>query len=89
MRSKVTSVTGIVCGVSERTKIILLQVIFPELGGGNVHRNANAASVTGFLNGLDYEVKCIGVDQDVWGKATFITDIGGVLAELLLGQGLM
>ena len=89
MRSKVTSVFGTVCEVNERTKIILLQVIFPEFGGGNVHCNANTASVTGLLDGFDNQVKCVGVDQDVWGKAALIADVGGVLAELLLGQSLM
>ena len=87
----VFEVLGIFKNVSDflqLTKIVLVDVGLPEFRSGNIHGDANLASVASGFNGSDNEVEGVRVDENVGSESTLVTDVGGVLAELLLGQSL-
>ena len=73
---------------SQLTKIVLVDVGLPEFRSGNIHGDANLASVASGFDGSDNEVEGVRVDENVGSESTLVTDVGGVLAELLLGQRL-
>ena len=68
------------------TQVVFVQIGLPELRSGNVHGNTDFTGVSGSGNSFDNQIKSVGVDQNVWGKATLITNIDGILAELFLGN---
>ena len=71
---------------SRLTEIVLVNVGLPEFRSGDIHGDANLASVASGLDGSDNEVESVRVDENVGSESTLVTDVGGVLAELLLGQ---
>ena len=77
---------GIGLGVLE-VKIVLATVL-EELGSSDIHADLDLAFVAGKLDGLHDELKSLLVVEDVGSESTFVTDVGSVLAVLLLDDGL-
>jgi len=74
-----------------RVRVLEVQVVLAivvELGCGSVHANGNLASVAGLGDGGLEELESLTGVLDVGGKAALVANVGGVLAVLLLDDGL-
>lgn len=78
---------GVAIGVLE-VEVVLLGVLLVELAGGNVHGDADLASVASLLDGVGNELEGLLGSLDIGSDTTLVTNVASRLAVLLLGQSL-
>lgn len=61
-------------------QIILLQLVFPELGCGHIHADLHFAFVSSLIDGGNDKFETFLVGQNVGSKASFISHIDAVLS---------
>mmetsp|Transcript_27136 Transcript_27136/g.46780 ORF Transcript_27136/g.46780 Transcript_27136/m.46780 type:complete len:319 (-) Transcript_27136:276-1232(-) len=74
----------LIAGGALEVQVVFLEVLLPELGGSNIHTDLDLAVISSLLDGRDDELESFTVAQDVGCEATLVTNIGSILAILVL-----
>jgi len=69
-------------------KVVLLGLLVEELRSSDIHGDLDLAGVASLGDSLNDELETSLVLEDVGSEATLITDVGGILTELLLDDEL-